>query len=794
MKNAKILMLLFIVIITALNAQNSASISGVIKNLETQKPLVGANIVLKNSPFGTSSKSDGTFYINGIEPGRYVVSVSFIGFITVEKQIEIEKNQTLTFNVSLQPAMLKVEKVVVEAEKVYSTASSRVVRKLDMKIKPTRSAQDMLQLAPGLIIAQHAGGGKAEQIFLRGFDADHGTDVAIDVDGIPVNMVSHGHGQGYADLHFLIPEIVENIGVFKGPYFANYGNLATAGAVSFKTKDHIESNLVQVEGGHYGTAKTTALMQIPSTNPHQNAYFAGQFYTSDGPFNSPQDFKRFNLFGKYHSHITEKSNFSLSVGAFSSAWDASGQIPQRVVEKGKIDRFGAIDDMEGGITGRQNILLEYRIQGKNNTQFITKAYASNYDFKLYSNFTFFLEDSTHGDMIEQSDNRYIFGLNSSYKFAKQLGSIYAKSTISGGFRSDDIEVALWKSPNRSRVGKLVNSDIAERNFFLWIKEEILLSPKFSVQLGLRADYFTYNVEDHIKNMVAEKSSDLPHASGYHHQTIVSPKLNMVYNVLPKMDLFFNVGSGFHSNDARNVIIGKRIREMSNTLKAKGWNAAKVNEALQAQNFDPAQRYAKTLPRAIGAEFGIRTELFNSLHFGLSGWLLDMEKEYVYVGDAGTTELSGATRRIGIDLEARMGLLSWLWCDFDLNISEGRYVNAPKSENYIPLAPNITSTGGLTFFHPSGMEGNLRYRYIGDRPANEDNSVVALGYTLLNGTVAYKWNQIKLFATVENILNSQWNEAQFDTESRLKEEAAPVSEIHFTPGNARNVRLGIGYRF
>jgi len=250
------------------------------------------------------------------------------------------------------------------------------------------TAQDMLQLAPGLVIAQHAGGGKAEQIFLRGFDADHGTDVAISSDGIPVNMVSHGHGQGYADIHFAIPELVESIDVFKGPYFARYGNFSTAGAVQFKTKDKIDRNMLKFEGGEFNTQKFTGMFQVPTVGKHQNAYFAGQFYNTDGPVESDQDFQRLNLFGKFRTDLNETSKLSLSASSFSSAWDASGQIPQRAVDSGLISRFGTIDDLEGGQTGRQNLNLIYTATGDNNSQFLFQPYFSRYNFKLFLKFHF----------------------------------------------------------------------------------------------------------------------------------------------------------------------------------------------------------------------------------------------------------------------------------------------------------------------------------------------------------------------------------------------------------------------
>lgn len=689
--------------------------------------------------------------------------------------------------------VVELERILVIGERAYSTASSRSIRDFDLNIRPVSTAQDMLQLAPGLVIAQHAGGGKAEQIFLRGFDADHGTDVAISSDGIPVNMVSHGHGQGYADIHFAIPELVESIDVFKGPYFARYGNFSTAGAVQFHTKDRIDRNILKIEAGEFNTQKFTGMFQVPTVGKHQNAYFAGQFYNTDGPVESVQDFQRLNLYGKFRTDLNETSQLSLSASSFSSAWDASGQIPKRAVDSGLISRFGTIDDLEGGQTGRQNLNLIYTAAGDNNSQFLFQPYFSRYNFKLFSNFTFFLEDSEKGDMIEQTDDRTIIGLNTEYKFTQLLSSIQANTTFGGGFRSDDIAVSLWHSPNRRRLTQKVNSGIIERNIFLWAQEELIINPKLRFQLGLRGDYFTFNVEDHLDTLSGETAT-LPHASGYAQETRLNPKFNMVYSPIQSFDVFLNFGTGFHSNDARDVVIEQTISDLEQTYKSQELSEDQIDERLTQMNFNREHAGIQTLPRAIGAEIGTRQRFFDRFNIGLACWWLELDEELVFVGDAGETEISGKSQRIGIDMEGRIKILSWLWVDADVNLSQGKYIDEPEDANQIPLAPRITSTGGLTAFHPFGWDVSLRYRHIGDRPANEDDSVTAEGYTLVNLGLSYTYGPFKYFVAAENLFDVEWNEAQFDTESRLPHEPEPVSEIHFTPGNPLNLQAGISFQF
>ncbi len=771
-------------------AQSFSAIRGTIKDAETGNGLPGANVIIEGTSRGASTAGDGSFVIARVRPGNYNLVASIIGYKTESASITVEAGRDAMVDLQLAPKALELDELLVQADRAYSTASSRAVRDFDLKIRPNRSAQDMLQLAPGLVIAQHAGGGKAEQIFLRGFDADHGTDVNISVDGVPVNMVSHGHGQGYADLHFMIPDVIEEVDVYKGPYFAEYGNLATAGAVAFRTREHIDGNMLRVEGGAFDTYRLTTLYQVPTTGEHNNAYFAGQFYNTDGPVDSPQGFRRFNLFGKFHTHVSETAKLSFDISGFSSAWNASGQIPQRAIDGRLLDRFGALDDLEGGTTGRQNLNFTYETLGKDNSEFIIQAYASKYNFKLFSNFTFFLNDPANGDMIEQTDARQILGLNTKYKFYHNLGLGIATATFGGGYRADDMDVALWRSPNRVRAEKRVDANIAERNLFLWAQEEIVFNPQVRLQLGLRGDYFTFNVEDRFDT---QPGNGLPHASGYAQETILSPKANLVISPARSFDLFANFGTGFHSNDARDVVIDQRVNDLERALRRNGLSAPQIADSLTALNFDPAHRDAQTLPRAVGAELGFRARLGDRLNFGAAGWWLDLEREFVYIGDEGATELSGRTRRYGLDFETRLKILSWLYGDVDLTVSTGKLRDEPKDADEIPLAPRLVSTGGLTVRHTK-YEGGLRYRHIGDRPANEANSVTALGYTVLDLSASYRLGNYQIGLVVENLTNTDWNEAQFDTESRLRGEPDPVSELHFTPGNPRNVRVGVSYSF
>ncbi|HBF88579.1 MAG TPA: TonB-dependent receptor [Bacteroidales bacterium] len=769
-------------------------VKGKVTDIQSGLPIVGANIYINETILGTSSDINGTFEFKNLQIGRYEIICSMLGYKNVTQIVDNKENQTIEINFEMEQKINDIDEIVVQSELPRTAASSNQIRKIDIALKPTRSTQELLQLVPGLIIAQHAGGGKAEQIYIRGFDCDHGTDISINVDGLPVNMVSHGHGQGYADLHFLIAETVDDIEVNKGTYFAKFGDFATAGAISLKTKDILDENILKLEMGSFNTQKYTMMYQIDNGGAEQNAYIATQYYKTDGPFESPQQLERFNVFGKYFSNISKNSKLTVSAGGYSSSWNASGQIPQRAIDMGIISRFNGIDNLEGGITGRQNLSMNYKFKANDGSELEIQSFASHYNFKLFSNFTLYATDSVNGDMIEQIDNRYLYGLNANYKFVKNLKKFSIINRIGGGHRSDNVNAQLWHSPDRERLSVFTNDDIVERNFFAWAEQEYLFSSKFRLILGLRHDYFSFDKYDNVGNALDSINNGLPHVSGVAQKSVVSPKISAILKPTKNLDVYLNFGQGFHSNDGRDVVIGQKVNQLVDTWKEKGFTNQEIANMLSMYNFDIEQYNSNSIPKATGAEIGLRIKLFNKVHLSFATWYLHLSEEFVYVGDGGTTELSSPTERKGIDFETRYSPYSWLWIDADVCYSKGTVLGLPDGENHIPLAPQLTASGGLTFVHKSGLDATLRFRHVGSRPANEDNSIVALGYTLLNSSFSYKYKHFKFSVNVENILNVDWNEAQFATETRLKNETETVEELCFTPGNPRNFQVGIVYSF
>lgn len=742
----------------------TGSIKGIVKDKDNGFVLDNVFISALKTNYHVHSTDKGLFFITDLTYSKYTLEIVRSGY--KKQRLEVELSSDTTFvEINLESKYINLNEVAVAIDRPVSAASSSYLSQLSFINRPKNSAQDLLRLVPGLFIAQHAGGGKAEQIFVRGFDCDHGTDIATYVDGMPVNMPGHGHGQGYADLHFLIPEVVEGMSIFKGTSSPYYGDFATGAAINFKTLDSLHSNLLQVENSSvpqnrpYSGSRGLALLKVPLSNNNVSSYFAMDLLGNQGYFEKDQQFRRMNLFSKTTIALNEFSKISFSASGFGSSWNASGQIPERAVHQKIISRFGNIDPNEGGTTQRNNFNLSYSTKTTAG-EFETQAYAFTYRFKLFSNFTFFLEDSVHGDMIEQGDSRTVKGLNTKYSLPHKLFSKQNKFTIGGSLRSDEIENQLWHAPKQQRIEAKAHAMIHQNSYGVYANELFRLSSRLRLEAGIRYDYFIFDVDDLIP-------SDSTHRnySGYNFQQALSPKLNLIYSINDKTQLFFNTGRGFHSNDARSVVQDKNNH---------------------------------SLPLALSAEAGTLLRI-NKLVISAAFWAMDLGNELVYVGDDGTTENKGSSRRMGIDASLRMRVFSWLYADADINFAQAFFTdtlfgNRKKEDAYIPLAPIFTSTGGLTAKFKTGFELALRYRHMSNRPANESNTVIAHGYTVTDLTANYKTSRYRIGVSIENLFNVKWNEAQFNTKSRLQNENQPVEELHFTPGTPFSIKTLLTFYF
>ena len=667
----------------------------------------------------------------------------------------------------------------IEAAAPTSAASAESIRDRDLRLRPYSTPQDILRVVPGLVIAQHQGGGKADQLFLRGFDADHGTDVALSIDGIPINLPSHAHGQGYADLHFLIPEVIDRVDVLKGPYFVEVGDFATAGAVNLRTRRSFAESSVQAT---YGSFDTWRVLGIGSTGSTASpTWMAAEVYGTQGPFQTGEDLKRYNLFLKSTLQISASTRLGILASAYGSGWRSSGQIPLRFTElpdsdPAHLDRFGSIDPSEGGQTERQMLALTVESRPSDDDDLAFTAYLVRYRLTLFNDFTFQLRDEANFDEIEQTDSRVTTGLNATYRHRLDLGGIRTVTTLGAQARLDSTTVGLWHVKQRVRlptcapVGTAALNpcgldDVVQSDLAAFLQEDVRFTPWLRVLLGLRGDLFEWNVTN-----LDPAPSDLPNqGTAVVQRGIVNPKLQTVITPATGWDLYLDAGGGFHSNDARAVV---------------------------------AQDGVGALPRAWGAEVGTRLSLLDRrLDLAAAFWFIHLQSELVFVPDEGTTEASDPTDRYGVDLEVRFRILPWMWADADLTLAHAAYTKDQGNGSAVALAPTFTGQAGLSVLHPAGWRGRIGVRWVGSRPATQDpNGLQAQGYFLVDLTVAYRWRFLEVGLVVENVLDTSWREAQFANVSYVAGRDDPslagkgVEDIHFTPGNPINVRGTVAIYF
>lgn len=700
-----------------------------------------------------------------------------------------------------------------------TAASASSIRNLDFELRPHTSPNDVLRVVPGLLAVQHQGGGKADQLFLRGFDADHGTDVAVYIDGIPVNLPSHAHGQGFADLHWLIPEALERIDVVKGPYDARFGDFATAGAVNLITRQSFDSSSVQYTLGMLPSIAGRAVAQgrfvaiaapeLKGWAAKLHPWLAFEAAYDNGPFTVAEDLKRYNLFGKVSYDISSSLKIGVFLQAYGSGWLGSGQIPARDVPR--IGEFGAEDPSEGGLSERQMFtgFLKYK---KAEHEFDVTAYVTRYRLALFNNFTFFLSNPQLGDEIEQDDSRVFTGARLAYRLTRRWRSLSLRTAVGGELRFDSVHVDRWdvESQNgdfRKRLGRHIdhgelalsgnNANIDILNLAGYAEEDVVFNRYFRLIGALRADFFGYSVDDQGEVL----GPGQPATSGVRQFTAFSPKATAVVSPAPgTLDVYLNFGQGFHTNQAQ---------------------VALRDGAVQASR-DGGTFVSRAVPKLYAGEIGARAHLWDRLDVAAALWMSYLENETIFDADDATFAPAAPTRRLGFDLELRGRILSWLFADFDLAQASATAVPEQGSAGDLALAPKLYLTGGLTVRHPVGVRAGLRFRFLGARPAFDEASpeyqyftahtlpdgrpnpdydparVTAEGYFILDAYAAYRWRFLELSVSVQNLLNSTWREAQFGNRSCTHDEVYnPQNPNYAGSGNqladgSYASRCGLGY--
>ena len=654
--------------------------------------------------------------------------------------------------------ILEIPEVSVVGDRPVAASSQQFIPDKEILLQPQGRPAQVLRLIPGFITVEHSGGaGKADQYFLRGFDADHGTDVAFFIDNMPINLRTHGHGQGYTDLNFIIPETIQGIDVVKGTYHAEFGDFNTAGAVRFKTREVLQENVVQGAYGQFDTQRY--LLMLSPTKDKVRTLFAAEGYYTNGPFEHDNQYFRFNFMGKATLNPTVRSEFSVTGSYQNSNWNASGEIPLRAVMDGTIDRFGSIDPSEGGKTQRATGRMQYHYDTPSGGQFFADAYLMYYKLDLWTNFTFFLDDPVNGDGINQHDQRYMYGGNLGYRQAGELFGIHSAATVGVQVRNDDISnIRLGTQTKRTATGTIVESAVEEASYSPYVKLELQPMPWMRLVGGMRVDYFTFDVHN-----LCDTCPEQP--AGRKDSGQVSPKANLILGPWFNTEFFANYGTGFHSNDARSTVVGG----------------------------------STPLARAQGVEVGLRSKPWGPDRTELIAtfWGLDLNSELVFVGDAGTTEARGPTRRYGVEVGARGQVYGPFYFNGSFTWTHAEF----KDGLAIPLAPDLTAYSALIMRWPEGLSSQVQMTYLGVRNLTEDRTVKAPSWLVFDLTERYQLpiklshGRLEAFLFVQNLFDTTWEGATFAFTSRLPNEpAGGVQDIHFVPGNPRFVMGGVAWYF
>ncbi|MFZ5462750.1 MAG: TonB-dependent receptor [Pseudomonadota bacterium] len=635
------------------------------------------------------------------------------------------------------------------------SANVGTVNRARLEAHPVYRVGEVLEEAPGLILTQHSGEGKANQYFLRGFNLDHGTDLAIFVDGMPVNLRSHAHGQGWSDLNFMIPELVSSLQYKKGPYYAEEGDFAAAGAVHVRYVDALPQGVASLGGGSGGYGR---LLVADSPQWGQGRLlYALELFQYDGPWTQPDDYKKVNAVLRY-SQGTALNGFNLTAMAYRGTWNATDQVPKRAVDAGLIGRFDALDPTDGGEASRYSLSGAWkRTAGNSVTQ--ANAYLVRSKLGLFSNFTYFLDDPVNGDQFMQPDSRVFWGMNASHTWLGKWNGREVENTIGLQVRNDNIFNGLFKTRQRETLSTVRQDHVTEGSLGVYFQNRTQWLEKFRTVAGVRGDFYRAKVE-----------SDNPANSGEVSASIANPQLSLVFGPWAKTEYYVNLGGGFHSNDARGATI--------TVTPGNGPNA------------NLPQDKAPLLVRAQGAEVGLRSAIVPGLQSSLAVFLLDVDSELVFVGDAGTTEAGRPSRRVGFEFANYYAPTSWLTVDADFAYARARFRNADPAGDRIPGAVEGVASIGLSVDHLGPYFGALRLRYFGPRALIEDNSVRSKSTTLVEARVGYRIDKnLRVALDIHNLLNSRDDQIAYFYASRLPGEPAQgVSDIHFHPVEPRSYRL------
>lgn len=622
------------------------------------------------------------------------------------------------------------------------SASAGSVSRQQLEARTVYRPGELLEAAPGVLVTQHSGEGKANQFFLRGFNLDHGTDLRTTIDDMPVNQRSHAHGQGWTDLNFLIPELAARLDYKKGPYSAREGDFASAGSAAITYANRLARGVANASIGHDGYRRAMAAASPEALGG--NLLYALELLHKDGPFTQPENYRKVNAVLRY-SRGYANNGFSVAAMAYRGRWNASDQVPQRAVDNGAIGRFDTIDTSDGGEVERYSLSGTWRRTAADSASKVN-AFVIRNRTDLYSNFTYFLNDPVNGDQFAQPDRRVTSGLNATHSWHLHGGVRTTDITAGIGLQNDNIFNALHNTRERKHLSTVREDHVVEGSAGMFIEAGTRWNEMLRTVAGVRTDHYRFKVRsDSIEN------------SGSARAHLASPSLSVALAPVAGTELYFNMGAGFHSNDARGTTA-------------------------------PVDR-SPGLVRSRGIEAGLRTEPAKGLQTSLAVYRLAFDSELAYLADAGATEAGLPSVRHGVELSNYYKPVKWLSVGLDLAYAHARLRGAAPGEHFIAGAVEGVGQLGLTVDRRGAWSGSANLRYAGPRPLVEDNSVRTGGSTTLNARIGYRVNsRLRLELEGFNLLDRRDAAISYFYASRLQGESEARADVHFHPLEPRNFRL------
>jgi hypothetical protein len=649
---------------------------------------------------------------------------------------------------------------------VAASANQGSVSAFDINLRPLLRPGEIVENIPGVIVTQHSGSGKANQYFLRGFNLDHGTDLAIDLDGMPVNMPTHAHGQGYSDLNFAIPELIQRVDYKKGPYYADVGDFGSAGAFSLHYYDVLPSGIARLEGGQFGYGR--AVLADNAGIGAGNLLYALEVEHNDGPWVKGDDARKLDGVLRY-SQGDAANGWSLTANAYHDIWNSTDQVADRAIAgqtdpvgappppaADMISRWGELDPSDGGKTGRYSLSADWHQQDGNAKTKLT-LYGLYYDLDLFSDFTYFLDDPVNGDQFEQQDARTVFGGAATQSWTHRLLDTDMETTVGLQVRSDDIRNGLFHTKDRARLSTDVFDQTSQTSAALYVQNEAHWTSWLRSIIGLRGDLYNFDVT----NITGGSSGNVDAG-------IAEPKVSLIFGPWSQTEFYLNAGYGFHSNDARGVV--------------------------------DANGPATPLARSKGAEAGVRTSIIPGLQSSLTLWALHIQSELIWEGDAGDTSPSGPTDRIGVEFSNFYNPTPWLTLDADYAWSHARFTQFDPAGQRVPESLEATFDGGIALHDlddwAKDWSAGLRLRYFGPRALTQDGLVHSKATTLVYADIGYgfaeNWD---VSLSIFNLLDARDSDIDYFYTSRLPgEPASGVDDIHTHPAEPRELRVALTHRF